>query len=433
MFVRLALAAFIASALLWFLGSLVFTIHTSHFISNQEKITITQETSARQTMANSSFDRDVLRRNLSAALSESLLDIGDIEDAARRAYMNVQSQQQNPFGTRPMLPFFSSSSQGATSQGLFPHQQQQQQQQPQLLLMLAQQQQDHARLLERARTAVLVAQEREQLLLHRSYQSLLQNKLTTAAPPCDHYSNAVPCMITDALRCSLSSQVIPQRNSNLASLLAQQQQQAKNLSHQHSLASLYQDSVPSSSTVVVKSTEVATKALETLGSRLRTSVDPYIDVSSIIDEQPAADEEARQAKRTRGGVTEPFPEKLHRMLADVQAEGLTDIISFFSHGRAFAVHDMERFVAEIMPRFFKQSKWNSFARQLNLYGFQRLLTGPDAGGYYHELFLKGRPNLVVHMRRVGVPHGKDRRKFKQPQARTVEPDFYSMKRISFEN
>jgi hypothetical protein len=60
-------------------------------------------------------------------------------------------------------------------------------------------------------------------------------------------------------------------------------------------------------------------------------------------------------------------------------------VSFYSHGRAFGVHDMERFIEEVMPKYFKQSKWNSFARQLNLYGFMRLASGPDSGGYYHEV------------------------------------------------
>ena len=363
-------------------------------------------------MAQSSFDRDVLRRNLSAALSESLMDIGDIEAAARRAHVNVHSQQ-NLFGARTTLPFFSADSSG-NSQAIFP----QQQQQPHLLLMLAQQQQEQqGRLLEHARAAVIVAQERERLVIQQSFQSLLHNSLSN---PCG--SSTLP-KITEALRYSLFSRVTQQQPNNLASLVAQ----GTNLNHS---SLVLKDNVHSG---MVKSTESATKTLEALGSTLRSAVDSYIDVSSIVDEQPSADEEARQAKRTRGGVTEPFPEKLHRMLTDVEVEGKTDIVSFFSHGRAFVVHDMERFVAEIIPRFFKQNKWNSFARQLNLYGFQRLLTGPDVGGYYHELFLKGRPNLVVHMRRVGVPHGKDRRKFKQPQARTVEPDFYSMKRISFEN
>ena len=82
-----------------------------------------------------------------------------------------------------------------------------------------------------------------------------------------------------------------------------------------------------------------------------------------------------------------------------------------------------------MPKFFKMGKWNSFARQLNLYGFVRITTGPDAGGYYHELFLKGRPTLCQHMRRVGVPQGTDRRKNKA-KSQGTDPDFYAMKPIA---
>lgn len=360
-------------------------------------------------MANSSFDRDALRRNLSAALNESLLDIGDIEDAARRTQANVHVQ--NPFVAQHNMSFLSTAS-SSPAQPFFP------QQQHQLLLAVARQQ-EQARLLDQARAAVIVAQERERLLMQQSYHTLLQNKLCAPRGP-PSFSK-----ITDALRYSLFSQVTQQQPNHLAALVVSQGANRNN----QALPLCMRDGAPSGK---VNNTS-PTKALEALGSRLRSAVDPYIDVSSIVDKQPSAEDEARQAKRTRGGVTEPFPEKLHRMLQEVEAEGKTDIVSFFSHGRAFAVHDMERFVEEIMPRFFKQSKWNSFARQLNLYGFQRLLTGPDAGGYYHELFLKGRPSLAVHMRRVGVPHGKDRRKFKQPQARTLQPDFYAMKKLASES
>jgi hypothetical protein len=34
------------------------------------------------------------------------------------------------------------------------------------------------------------------------------------------------------------------------------------------------------------------------------------------------------------------------------------------------------------------------------------------GCYYHELFLRGHPNLTGYMRRVGAPKGIDRRKIK---------------------
>jgi len=164
--------------------------------------------------------------------------------------------------------------------------------------------------------------------------------------------------------------------------------------------------------------------LKALGSAMRKKNSMYIDTSSMSDPDPT--DLAR--RRTRGGVTEPFPDKLHRMLVEVEETGKSDIISFFSHGRAFGVHDPERFVKEIMPTYFKQSRLSSFQRQLNLYGFTRISSGPDVGGYYHELFLRGRPALCIHMRRVGVPQGEDRRKLKSGIKKT-EPNFYAMKPV----
>jgi hypothetical protein len=123
--------------------------------------------------------------------------------------------------------------------------------------------------------------------------------------------------------------------------------------------------------------------------------DSYSDFSSMLDPIP-------DPRRNRGGVSEPFPDKLHRMLLAVEREGLSEVVGFFSHGRAFAIHKQRRFIHDIMPRFFRQSKLTSFQRQLNLYGFRRLSQGPDNGGYYHELFLKGRPGLCVNMKRVKV-------------------------------
>lgn len=99
----------------------------------------------------------------------------------------------------------------------------------------------------------------------------------------------------------------------------------------------------------------------------------YQDCSTMTD--PPAD-----SRRNRGGVTEPFPEKLHRMLTVCEQEGLGDIASFFPHGRAFAIHKPRMFQEKIMKRFFRQTRLTSFQRQLNLYGFHRISTGPDHGG-----------------------------------------------------
>ena len=107
-------------------------------------------------------------------------------------------------------------------------------------------------------------------------------------------------------------------------------------------------------------------------------------------------------RRMRGGVIEPFPEKLHRLLIEVEACGRADVISFVANGRAFAIHKADVFFKEIVPLYFRQSRLSSFKRQLNLYGFELINTGPARGGYYHEMFVKERPELCRRMRRVAV-------------------------------
>jgi len=75
-----------------------------------------------------------------------------------------------------------------------------------------------------------------------------------------------------------------------------------------------------------------------------------------------------------------------------------------------------------MPKYFRQTKLTSFQRQLNLYGFCRLTSGRDRGGYYHELFLRGRPFLCKRMMRTRIK-GTGIKAASSPQ---TEPDFYAM-------
>jgi HSF-type DNA-binding len=76
----------------------------------------------------------------------------------------------------------------------------------------------------------------------------------------------------------------------------------------------------------------------------------------------------------------------------------------------------------LVSRYFRQTKLTSFQRQLNLYGFRRITQGADAGAYYHEMFLRGRPSLSQRMMRQkvkGTGH-------KQPADAASEPNFYAM-------
>ena len=133
------------------------------------------------------------------------------------------------------------------------------------------------------------------------------------------------------------------------------------------------------------------------------------------------DSEEFECKK-RGGVAEGhhFPEKLMNML-DKASILHPDTVSWCSHGRAFKVRKPEVFTNEVMGTYFKQSsKWTSFQRQLSLYGFRRITHGEDAGAYYHEFFLRGRPLLCKRIQRQRV-NGTGVR---QPTDITTEPNFY---------
>eukprot|EP00581_Thalassiosira_minuscula_P014363 CAMPEP_0183729642 /NCGR_PEP_ID=MMETSP0737-20130205/30800_1 /TAXON_ID=385413 /ORGANISM="Thalassiosira miniscula, Strain CCMP1093" /LENGTH=435 /DNA_ID=CAMNT_0025961881 /DNA_START=405 /DNA_END=1712 /DNA_ORIENTATION=- len=127
-------------------------------------------------------------------------------------------------------------------------------------------------------------------------------------------------------------------------------------------------------------------------------------------------------KGPRGGVTIPFPTKLHAMLSKAEQEGFSDVVSWQPHGRCFLVHKPKEFVSEVMPLYFRQSKLTSFQRQLNLYGFSRITTGRDRGGYYHEFFLKQRLFLCQKMSRMRIK-GTGIKGKASPE---TEPNFYSM-------
>ena len=63
-----------------------------------------------------------------------------------------------------------------------------------------------------------------------------------------------------------------------------------------------------------------------------------------------------------------FPARLHAILSDEQ---YAHIISWMPHGRAWKVIDKELLMEEVAPKFFGQSKYASFARQLSGWGFKR--------------------------------------------------------------
>ena len=151
------------------------------------------------------------------------------------------------------------------------------------------------------------------------------------------------------------------------------------------------------------------------GQRATSTSSPHV----IID--PNVEQTTTSKKRHI-----PFPFKLHIMLYQVEKNDLQDIISWLPHGRAFAIHSIEKFKTIVMGKYFQQSKVTSFHRQLNLYGFVRITVGNDQGGYYNEYFLRGKPSAAERIVRTKVK-GTKIRAASSPED---EPNFYLMEPVN---
>jgi HSF-type DNA-binding len=95
-----------------------------------------------------------------------------------------------------------------------------------------------------------------------------------------------------------------------------------------------------------------------------------------------------QQESAADNIVPKFPQVLYQLLMTLEEQevgGSPFTAGFRPHGRAFAIYDIDAFVRDVMPRWFRQSKFSSFRRQLNLYNFRLIRGGVDAGSYWVRL------------------------------------------------
>eukprot|EP00980_Cylindrotheca_fusiformis_P002991 scaffold692_cov118-Cylindrotheca_fusiformis.AAC.13 len=94
-----------------------------------------------------------------------------------------------------------------------------------------------------------------------------------------------------------------------------------------------------------------------------------------------------------------FPSKLLQLLEDSTLEGNEHIVSWLPHGKAFKVHSPADFENKLIRRYFRQTKYRSFVRQLYHYRFARIDFGEDKGAYYHPDFQRHHRDRCMSIQR----------------------------------
>lgn len=111
--------------------------------------------------------------------------------------------------------------------------------------------------------------------------------------------------------------------------------------------------------------------------------------------------------RTTNSVVPLFLLKTYSILNSAPRE----VVAWSDDGDSFLVHDVERFSEEVIPSHFKHSKFTSFVRQLNFYGFRKVKgrlnssnkSEQHAWEFRHPFFQRGKPHLLSEIKRSNGP------------------------------
>ncbi|XP_004472078.2 heat shock factor protein 1 isoform X1 [Dasypus novemcinctus] len=103
-----------------------------------------------------------------------------------------------------------------------------------------------------------------------------------------------------------------------------------------------------------------------------------------------------------------FLTKLWTLVSDPDTDAL---ICWSPSGTSFHVFDQGQFAKEVLPKYFKHNNMASFVRQLNMYGFRKVVHIEQGGlvkpekddtEFQHPCFLRGQEQLLDSIKRKGT-------------------------------
>ncbi|XP_013883931.1 heat shock factor protein 4 [Austrofundulus limnaeus] len=119
-------------------------------------------------------------------------------------------------------------------------------------------------------------------------------------------------------------------------------------------------------------------------------------------------QESPDAMGVDGSYASNVPAFLTKLWTLVEDPDTNHLICWSATGTSFHVFDQGRFAKEVLPKYFKHNNMASFVRQLNMYGFRKVVNIEQSGlvkperddtEFQHLYFLQGHEHMLEHIKR----------------------------------
>eukprot|EP00591_Stephanopyxis_turris_P012282 CAMPEP_0195532256 /NCGR_PEP_ID=MMETSP0794_2-20130614/37677_1 /TAXON_ID=515487 /ORGANISM="Stephanopyxis turris, Strain CCMP 815" /LENGTH=392 /DNA_ID=CAMNT_0040664395 /DNA_START=17 /DNA_END=1195 /DNA_ORIENTATION=- len=130
-----------------------------------------------------------------------------------------------------------------------------------------------------------------------------------------------------------------------------------------------------------------------------TCISPKDPVSHIISGHHYP-QSIRTIQKRKSNTSNTFATELMKMLVKEDKDN-PDSIKWLD-GKMFVILDVRYFEEIIMPKYFSMTRLKSFRRKLTDFGFQRVREGKEKGAYWHDKFLREKPELCTEIQRKKV-------------------------------